>query len=107
MPASTSATWRHSIARALAGKLAGNVQEAAEIAGEHAIGAGLHDIAGLGLDDGIGDVGIFDREGAAEAAAHFRLLHLGQGEAGDARKETPRGIAHLELAQGSSRNRDR
>ena len=49
--------------------------------------------------DGRRDVGIFHREGAAEAAADFRLLHLAERQAVDACKQAPRRIMDLELAQ--------
>ena len=55
---------------ALARQLARHVHQAAEIAGEQHVGAGRRDVLGLLLDDGVGDVGILDAEGAAEAAAH-------------------------------------
>ena len=47
MPASTSATWRTSMPRALALQLAGHVHQAAEVAGQQHVGAGRLDVAGL------------------------------------------------------------
>ena len=41
------------------------------------------DLLRLALDDGVGDVGILDREGAAEAAAHVRVGQLDQLQALD------------------------
>ena len=68
----------HGDLAALARQLAGHVHQAAEIAGEQQVGAGRGDVLGLALDDGVGDVGILDREGAAEAAAHIGIGHLDQ-----------------------------
>ena len=66
---------------AAARQLAGHVHQAAEIAGEQRRGAGRLDIAGLLVDDGVGDLGIFDREGAAEAAADVGIGSSRRGSA--------------------------
>jgi hypothetical protein len=98
MPASTSHVTAFHL-RAVARQPAGDVQEAAKIGCEQASRAGLDDIADLGLIDGARDPRVFDREGAAEAAAHFGLLHLGERKPVDAFEQSPRRIAHLQLAQ--------
>ncbi len=69
MPASTSAKWRTSMRAALARQPAGHVHQAAEIAGKQDRGAAGFDIGDLLIDDGGGDLAVFHREGAAEAAA--------------------------------------
>ncbi len=64
--------------RARASEPAGDMHQAAEIADEHRRRAGPGDVAQLGVDDGGGDFRIFDREGAAEAAAHLAVAKLDQ-----------------------------
>ena len=50
-------------------------------------------------DDGVGELAIFDREGAAEAAADVAVLELDEPQALDAREQLARLLAHAELAQ--------
>ena len=87
-PARTSATWRTSIGGAVARQAAGHVQQAAHVAGEQEFGLGRFDVGGFFRHHARRDVGIFDAERAAEAAADFRLGHLGEGEAGDGAEQS-------------------
>ena len=52
-------------------ELAGHVEQAAEIAGEHGAGAGGGDVRRLLAGHAVGELGILDAEGAAEAAAQL------------------------------------
>ncbi len=67
--------------RALARELSGHVHQAAEIAGEQRIGAPQLRMSRLLLDDGVGDLAVFDRECAAKAAADLVLGHLDELQA--------------------------
>ena len=84
---------------ALAGQLARHVHQAAEVAGQQHVGAGRRDLLRLALDDGVGDLGILDRERAAEAAAHLRIGQLDQLQALDRAQKPARLLADAELAQ--------
>ena len=86
----------------LAGQLARHVHEAAEVACQQHVRAGGGDLLRLTLDDGIGDVGILDREGAAEAAAHVRIGKLDQLQAPNRAQELARLLADTELAQAGA-----
>src|SRR5438477_989941 len=85
--------------RPLALELAGDGEEAAEVAGEHRPGAGGGDRGGLLLGDGAGDVGVLDAERAAEAAALFRAAELAQRQPGDRLEELARLALDAELAE--------
>ena len=93
MPASTSATWRACDRLAEPLQPARHVHQAAEIAREQRAGAGRRDVLGLLGDDGVGDVGIFDAERAAEAAAHIGVVHLLQRRAPARSASSLRGCA--------------
>jgi hypothetical protein len=84
---------------AVAAELAGHIHEASEIAGEEEGAAGLGDALRLVLDNGIGDVGILHREGAAEAAAGVPVGHLDDLEAVYGGKKLARLRADAELAE--------
>ena len=79
MPASTSATWRTRDRLAAARQLAGHVEQAAEIAGEQRVGAGARRCRPpCRATMRVGDLRIFDAEGAAEAAADFGARQLAE-----------------------------
>src|SRR5581483_2279364 len=88
--------------RAAACKAARDLHQAAEIAGEHASGPALFDGAQLLLEDRTGDVGIFDREGPAEAAAHLAVGKLDELKPLDAREQPARRRGDAEFAQGGA-----
>ena len=85
--------------RASPAELARHVHQAAEIAGEQDLGACLLDGGGLLLDDGIGDVRVFDAEGAAEAAADVVALELAHFEPDHLAQQGARLGMDAELAQ--------
>ncbi len=107
MPASTSATWRDAILAAVALQLARHVHQAAEIARQQNFGLRRLDVLRLLGDNGVRQIGVFDRERAAEAAAGFAILHLDQFEALDGGKQSTRLVTSLRVRAGPSRNRDR
>ncbi len=74
-------------------QLAGHVEEAAEIAGEHRIGAGRGDVGGLVGHHLVGDFRIFDAERAAEAAADLGARQLLEASARRPRRSRRRGCA--------------
>ena len=81
--------------------------QAAEIAGEHGNRRRFGDVARLGLGDRAGDVGIFDREGAAETATHFASRPSRRGRA-RRRWQASGAVRHAPAARArTSRNRDR
>ena len=80
-------------------QLAGDVQQAAEIAGEHGAGTRCRDRRRLALDHVVGDLGVLDAERAAEAAAGFRVLHFGERQPVDRSEQPARLVAHPHLAQ--------
>ncbi len=82
-----------------AAELAGDVHEAAEVARHQRAGAALHHGRGLALDDGVGQLAVFHREGAAEAAAHVGVLGFDEVEAPHGAEQAPRLLADAELAQ--------
>ena len=86
-------------AAADAGQLAGDVQQAAEIAGEHRIGTGRDDLGGLVADHFVRDFRVFDAERAAKAAAHFGIGQLSEAEPINRGEELPRLRLDPELAQ--------
>ena len=67
----------------------------------------LRDVVGLLLDDGVGDLGVLDREGAAKAAADLVLVHLDELQALDAGEQRARLALDAELAQARAEYRDR
>ena len=77
-PASTSATWRTAILRPWRESLPAMFirQPRSPASSMSAPVAAM--CCGLALDDGVGDVGILDGEGAAEAAAHIGVDELDQ-----------------------------
>ena len=77
----------------------GHVHQAAEVAGEQRSGPGARHGGSLVLDHGGRDVGIFDAERAAEAAAHLRVRHFGEREALHLRQQGARLVLHAEFAQ--------
>ncbi len=68
---------------ALPGELAGDVEEATEVAGEHGIGAGRGDLGRLVGHHLIRDFRVFDAERAAEAAAQLGLRQLAERQPAD------------------------
>ena len=53
-----------------------DMHQAAAVAGDHGVRAGPTDSVYLVLEHSPRNLGVFYREGAAEAAAHLRLLHF-------------------------------
>ena len=99
MPASTSATWRASmLSRSRASRPAICIRQPRSPAST-VCSAGIGNVANLGIEDRGRDVRIFDREGAAEAAARFGIAELDQRQALHAAEQAPRRLAHTELAQ--------
>ena len=80
-------------------ELACNVQETAEISRQHRLGTGRGDIRFLVTDHLVGDVGVFDAEGAAKPAAHFRAGQFGQGQPVDRGEQPARLVLDPKLAQ--------
>ena len=60
---------------------------------------GAHDAVDLGARHRAGDLGEFDRKGAAEPAAFFGGVHLAQLQSAHVREQPPRTLLDLELAQ--------
>ncbi len=83
----------------LARQLARHVHQAAQIAGKQHVRAGFRDMPCLALDDGVGDLGVLDREGAAEAAAHVGIDELHELQALDRAQELSRLLAYAQLPQ--------
>ena len=54
------------------------------------LGAGRRDVGGLLGDDGVGDVGVFDAEGAAEAAADIGVAHFDEAQTLDGGEQPAR-----------------
>src|SRR5229473_8669302 len=71
-------------------QLAGDVQEAAEVAGEDRIGAGRNDLGRLVGDHLVGDFRVFDAERAAKPAAYFGLCQLKEAQPLDRSEQSPR-----------------
>src|SRR5215469_2475771 len=69
-------------------ELARNVQQAAEISGQHRLRTGPSDVDFLIADHLVGDVGVLDAEGASEAAADLSSGEFRQAEPAD-RLEQP------------------
>ena len=67
----------------------------------------VFDVGGLLRHDRVGDVGIFDAERAAEAAADFRVLHFGELQPLDRGEQPARLARGCRVRAGPSRNRDR
>ena len=73
-------------AAALPIELAGDIEQTAEIAGQNRFGAGRDDIGCLVGDHLVGDLGIFNAERAAKAAAYLgsrQFLQLQPGDRGE------------------------
>ena len=88
--------------RALALEPAGDVEQAAQVAGQHEGRPGARDVGRL-VGHHLGrDLGVLDAEGAAEAAADLGGRHLGELEAAHAGEEAARLALHLELAQAGA-----
>ncbi len=87
---------------AFARQPAGDVEQAAEIAGQQRVGAGGGDVGRLVAGHAHRDVGIFDAEGAAEAAAGFRALEFDQRRALDAFQQPARLLLDAQLAQAGA-----
>ena len=98
-PASTSATWRAWMPEPIALEAAGHVHQAAQVAGQHQVGAGGRDVLDLVRDHPGRDLGILDAERAAEPAADLALVHLEQAQPVDTGQELARLALDLELAQ--------
>ncbi len=80
-------------------QLSGDVEEAPEIAGEQCFGAGRGDLGRLVRHHLVGNLGVFDAERAAEAAAHFRTRQLGEAQPLDRGEQRARLRLDPELAQ--------
>ncbi len=102
MPASTSAKWRTSIALPLRASRPAIFIRQAEIASKQNRRAALFDGVGLLLDDGGGDIAIFHRECAAEAAAARMVLHLDEIESAHGAEQFARLRGDAELAQAGA-----
>ena len=81
---------------------AGDVQQAAEIAGQHGRGPGRGDVGGLVGDHAHGDVGVFHAERAAEAAADLGVGHFGDGGT-DGGEQAAGLVLDAQLAQAGER----
>ncbi len=68
----------------------------------HHIRPAFGDRLGLLLDNGVGDVGIFDAKGAAEAAADVGLGKFGERQPLDRFQQAPRLVADAELTQAGA-----
>ena len=99
MPASTSATWRDFVARPSRFSLPAMFirQPRSPASSVPAPVAAI--CCGLLLDDGVGDVGIFDAERAAEAAADVGVRQLAQVKPRDRFQQLARLPLDAELAQ--------
>ena len=86
-------------ARAVPGQLAGDVEEAAEVAGDDGRRSARGDALRLRRDDRARDVAVLDGEGAPEPAAHVRLVQFDEGQPLDAGEEPARLRPDAELAQ--------
>ena len=85
--------------RALPRQLAGNVHQAAELAGQHQLRLRRFDVRRLCRHHGVGDVGELHREQPAEAAASFGAGHLDQLQARHGGEQAARLLLDLQLAQ--------
>ena len=70
----------HLRVRAAARQLAGHVHQAAEVARPPGAGPRGDHVIGLALDDAVGQLAIFHREGPAETAADVGVLHFDEIE---------------------------
>src|SRR5581483_12054265 len=76
-----------------------DVQHAAEIPQHQRVGAGPVDVRAFEVGDTRGNVAELDREGATEAAALLRLLHLLDLQPGDLFEQCARLDLHAHLTQ--------
>jgi len=76
-----------------------DVHQAAVVAGGADFGAGGEDGGGFFGEHGGGDVGIFDGEGSAEAAAFFERGKLDEFDAADVAEEAHGAVAEGEIAK--------
>jgi hypothetical protein len=77
-----------------------DLHQAGVVEGADDFGAGLEDSGIFFGEHGEGDVGVFDGEGAAEAAALLFLGELDEIEAADVAEEFDGGVADVEHAEG-------
>src|SRR5262245_26767032 len=92
---------------AAAMEAAADVQEAAQIATDDALGTGGFDGGQLAIEHAAGDVGVLDREQAAEAAALFLLVHGRLLHAVDGGEHRERLVTDAEAAQRVTRGMER
>jgi len=83
----------------LAVECALEVHEAGVIAGGADFGAGAEDGGGFIGEHGGRDVGVFDGEGAAEAATLFEVRELDELDAADVLEEAHGAVAEVEVAE--------
>jgi hypothetical protein len=75
------------------------VQQAAQVAAQEGVGAGLGQAGELVVGEAAGDLGVFHAEAAAEAAAHLGVGHLGELQPAHAAEQQARLGLDAELAQ--------
>ena len=80
-------------------QLAGHIHQAAEITGEHNIGAGGGDRFGLLFNDGVGEFRVFHAKRAAKAATDIGIGQFADGQAIDRLKQRPRLCFNAQFAQ--------
>jgi hypothetical protein len=97
-PARTSAVWK-TLTFAAALQAPGQVQQAAQVAAEEGVGAGLGQAGELVVGEAAGDLRVFHAEAAAEAAAHLGVGHLGELQPAHAAEQQARLGLDAELAQ--------
>src|SRR6478752_10349843 len=86
-------------ARALSCELAGDVDEAAEIAREQQLRLGGRDVRRLAADHGVGDIGVLPAKEPAEATASLGLGHLDELGAGKPAEQLARLALDAKLTQ--------
>ena len=98
-PAKTSATWRTAMAEPWRPSLPAMFIRQPRSPANKSSGFAAAALADLLVDHRVGDVGVLDRERAAEAAAYLAVGHLDEFEAGDLGEQRARLALDVELAQ--------
>ena len=92
---------------ALPVEFARHVEQTAEISGQNRFGAGCGDVGRLVGHHLVGNFRVFDAEGAAKAAAHFRPRQFLDAQTANGCEKLARLELDAELAQDPSRRRGR